>query len=133
MTFLILFHMSHYRHFKGFYTEYVQPFLTAEFPGLVSYNRIITLKKRAIVPLCAFLSSRKVKSQGIVFIDSTKIAVCHNVRIPRNKVFEGIAKRGKLYQDKAGAVFTNTSANFRTGTENSPFHSVNRICLLLHT
>ncbi|RAW90839.1 MULTISPECIES: IS982 family transposase [unclassified Photorhabdus] len=95
ITILILFHMSHYRHFKGFYTEYVQPFLTAEFPGLVSYNRIITLKKRAIIPLCAFLSSRKVKSQGIAFIDSTKIAVCHNARIPRNQVFDGVAKRGK--------------------------------------
>ncbi|MQL49827.1 IS982 family transposase [Photorhabdus khanii] len=95
MTLLILFHMSHYRHFKAFYIEHVQQYLKADFPHLVSDNRIITLKKKAIIPLCAFLSSRKEKSQGMAFIDSTKIAVCHNLRIPRNKVFEGVAQRGK--------------------------------------
>lgn len=95
MTLLILFHMSHYRHFKAFYIEHVQQYLKADFPHLVSDNRIITLKKKAIIPLCAFLSSRKEKSQGIAFIDSTKIAVCHNLRIPRNKVFEGVAQRGE--------------------------------------
>ncbi|MGP5440435.1 transposase, partial [Psychrobacter faecalis] len=29
------------------------------------------------------------------YIDSTKIAVCHNKRIYRHKVFEGLATRGK--------------------------------------
>ena len=28
-------------------------------------------------------------------MDSTKIQICHNKRIPRNKVFAGVAKRGK--------------------------------------
>uniref|UniRef100_UPI0038CD8AA0 transposase n=1 Tax=Xenorhabdus szentirmaii TaxID=290112 RepID=UPI0038CD8AA0 len=56
---------------------------------------MITLKKSALIPLCAFLSSRKEKSQCIAFIDPTKIAVCHNLRIPRHRVFEGIAQRGK--------------------------------------
>lgn len=32
---------------------------------------------------------------GVAFIDSTSIAVCHNKRIQRNKVFQGFAKRGK--------------------------------------
>ncbi len=95
MTLLILFHMSHYRHFNAFYTEYVQQYLKAGFPSLVGYNRIITLKKRALIPLCAFLSSRQQKSHGIAFIDSTKIVVCHNLRISRHKVFEGVAQRGK--------------------------------------
>jgi hypothetical protein len=31
------------------------------------------------------------KCTGITFIDSTKISVCHNKRIRRNKVFAGIA------------------------------------------
>ena len=35
------------------------------------------------------------KCSGISFIDSTKIAVCNNLRIKRNKVFAGVAKRGK--------------------------------------
>ncbi|MDE9558043.1 IS982 family transposase [Xenorhabdus bovienii] len=95
MMILILFHMSHYRDFKTFYNKHVKQYLIDDFPGLVSYTRMLTLKKRALIPLCAFLSSRKVSTQGIAFIDSTKIAVCHNLRIPRHRVFEGMAQRGK--------------------------------------
>jgi hypothetical protein len=32
---------------------------------------------------------------GIAFVDSTKIVVCHNKRINSNKVFKGLAARGK--------------------------------------
>jgi len=28
-------------------------------------------------------------------VDSTRLKVCHNLRIPRHKVFEGVASRGK--------------------------------------
>nr|WP_275365701.1 transposase [Xenorhabdus bovienii] len=56
---------------------------------------MLNLKKRALIPLCAFLSSRKATTQGVAFIDPTKIAVCHNLRIPRHRVFEGTAQRGK--------------------------------------
>jgi hypothetical protein len=34
-------------------------------------------------------------STGIEFIDSTSIKMCHNIRIPRHKIFDGIAHRGK--------------------------------------
>ncbi|MDR2086620.1 MAG: transposase, partial [Dysgonamonadaceae bacterium] len=39
------------------------------------------------------------KCTGITFIDSTKIEVCHNKRIYRNKVFKNLAKRGKSTKD----------------------------------
>ena len=38
MTIVTLFHQSHYRTFKAYYTEYVQRHLCGEFPTLVSYQ-----------------------------------------------------------------------------------------------
>jgi hypothetical protein len=83
MTILILFHVTRYRDFKTFYTQHVCRFLTAEFPQLVSYTRLLALKKECLIPLCAFLTSRKANPSSIAFIDATKLAVCHNIRIPR--------------------------------------------------
>src|SRR5207249_2683709 len=51
MTIMILFHQSHYRTFKAYYTEYVQHHLRSEFPTLVSYQRFVALMARILVPL----------------------------------------------------------------------------------
>lgn len=95
MTIVILFHQSNFRTFKHFYCDYVLKFLRKEFPRLISYSRFVYLMKSLFVPLFAFLLHSRGKITGIAFIDSTKIQICHNKRIPRNKVFSGIAKRGK--------------------------------------
>jgi hypothetical protein len=78
-----------------FYCEYVSAFLKGVFPGLVSYERIVYLQKHALIPLCAYLKSRYGKPSRVAFIDSAKIAVCHNMRINRHKIFASWAKRGK--------------------------------------
>ncbi len=49
----------------------------------------------ALVPLCAYLRTRKGACSGISFIDSMPIAVCHNRRIHSHQVFDETAKRGK--------------------------------------
>jgi hypothetical protein len=95
MTILILFHTSHYRTFKAFYTEYVCVQLRSEFPKLVSYNRVVAFFPSALVPLCVYLHSCFGKCTGVSFIDSTKIAVGHNRRIKQHQVFRGQAERGK--------------------------------------
>lgn len=95
MTILIRFHQSHYRHFKAFYTEYVQQHWQREFPKLVSYSRFVQLKQRVAIPLFVYLHDCLGTCSGISFIDSTPLRVCHNRRIPRHKVFAGIAQRGK--------------------------------------
>lgn len=41
------------------------------------------------------LKSLSGKQTGQYYIDSTKLPVCHNLRINRHKVFKDIAKRGK--------------------------------------
>ena len=95
MTILIHFHQSHYRSFKAYYTEYVLMHRRAEFPALVSYNRFVELTPSVMVPLSAYLQQRQGKCTGLSFVDATAIKVCHNKRIPRHKVFAGIAARGK--------------------------------------
>ena len=95
MTIIVYFHASHYRDFKHYYTDYVAVHLSSEFPTLVSYSRFVELMPRALVPLCSYLHTRKGRCTGITFVDSTPLAVCHNKRIGRHKVFEGYAARGK--------------------------------------
>ena len=95
MTIMIHFHQSHYRHFKAYYTEYMQEHLRSEFPRLVSYERFVGLMPGFLVPLCAYLMNCYGRCTGISFIDSTPIAVCHNRRISSHRVFAGIAQRGK--------------------------------------
>jgi hypothetical protein len=95
MTIIVFFHASHYRNFKHYYTTYVEEHLRPYFPVLVSYSRFVELMPRAVVPLCGYLSTRKGRCTGITFVDSTSLAVCHNRRISRHKVFEGYATRGK--------------------------------------
>lgn len=94
MTILVLFHLSGMQCFKWFY-HYLLTYRRAEFPHLVSYSRFVELMPDALIPLCAYLDTRRGDATGVAYVDSTSIAVCKNKRIPRNKVFAGIAKRGK--------------------------------------
>ncbi len=95
MTILILFHQSHYRTFKAFYTEHVCVELHSEFPHLVSYTRFVEFFPSALVPLCVYLHTCLGSCTGVSFLDSTKLAVCHNRRIKQHQVFRGLAERGK--------------------------------------
>ncbi|SFO00675.1 Transposase DDE domain-containing protein [Xenorhabdus japonica] len=95
MTILILFHLSHYRDFKHFYLEHIWRYHHHDFPTLLSYTRFISVAPSVLVPLCSYLTQLKGKPTGIAFIDSTRLSVCHNIRIPQHKVFKGIAQRGK--------------------------------------
>lgn len=99
MTIVVLFHQSGYRNFKTFYTDYVMKHLASAFPGLVSYNRFVELKRDALIPLSAYLKTRFGVCSGISFVDSTPVKVCHNRRIKANKVFKDWAKRGKSSVD----------------------------------
>lgn len=95
MTIIILFHQSHYRTFKAYYTEYVQRHLRSEFPTLVSYQRLVELMPTLLVPLVAYLHTQLGRCSGISFIDSTSLAVCRPPRIHQHRVFAGRAARGK--------------------------------------
>jgi hypothetical protein len=48
-----------------------------------------------LIPLCSYFTILKGTPTGFGFVDSTCIKVCHNLRTPRHKKFQGIALRGK--------------------------------------
>jgi hypothetical protein len=96
MTILIAFHLSGMRNLKHFYLFYVCKHLTEDFPNLVSYNRFVELQQRVSLPLVLFLKTcRMGRCTGISFIDSTALKVCHIKREHSNKVFDGMATKGK--------------------------------------
>ena len=99
MTIILYFYHSNYRDFKHYYLNYVCRYLKRDFPRLVSYNRFIELKRRVIIPMCAYLQSRQYPSSEINFVDSTCVKVCHNRRIARHKTFSNIAQRSKTSVD----------------------------------
>ena len=79
MTIVIAFHQSGFRDFKTYYCQFVCRYLSAEFPRLVSYIRMLKLMQTILVPLCSYLTHRQAKPTGIAFVDSTKLQVCHNL------------------------------------------------------
>ena len=95
MTILIHFHQSHYRDFKAYYTQQVCKHMHSEFPGLVSYTRIVELMPSALPALYFYLYGRFGQTTGVAFIDSTPLPVCHNKRIGRHRLFADVAARGK--------------------------------------
>ena len=96
MVIIILFHNSGYRCLKHFYVEQVCRHMRHLFPKVVSYNRFVELERDVAIPLALFIKKVLLgKCTGISFVDSTKISVCHNKRITRNKVFKDYAEIGK--------------------------------------
>lgn len=95
LTIIIHFHQSHHRNFKHYYTDYVRVSLSSDFPKLVSYTRFLELMSEVNVPMLVLLTSLLAHPTMANYIDSTKLVVCHNRRIRRNKVFKGLAARGK--------------------------------------
>ncbi|MBF7685400.1 hypothetical protein I2F17_06155 [Acinetobacter sp. B10A] len=65
------------------------------FHQLVSYNRFIEIIPSGSQTMTTFFHQVKDQDIGISIIDSTKITVCHNIRIQRHRVFKGLAEKRK--------------------------------------
>ena len=96
LTIILMFQRSSLNNFKHFYMLYL-PLYHKEFPRLCSYSRFLQLMPRALLPLSFLLNILSAQSEktGLYFADSTRIPVCHNKRISRNKVFSDYASIGK--------------------------------------
>lgn len=94
MTIVLMFQESPCRNFKFFYKSYLQLYLP-EFPCMPTYERFVALMPRILWQLVVLLFSLLSPSQGIAYIDSTALAVCHPKRISQHKVCQGVAALGK--------------------------------------
>ena len=95
MTLVVLFHQIRYRQFKLFYLHHVCRHLRADFPRAPSYQRCVELLPRCAIAMAALFEGVKGQCSGLSIADSTPIAVCHNLRIRRHRVFRDLAARGK--------------------------------------
>ena len=86
LTIIVHFHQSNHKTFKHYYLRYVCTQLRSDFPNLVS---------EVTMPMVTLLISLLASPSTANYIDSTKLVVCHNRRIRRNKVFKELAARGK--------------------------------------
>lgn len=94
LTILVVFQFSGFKTFKYFYF-FLQLERKNDFPKLLSYSRFIEIEQHFLVPLISFLDFHFVDCSDISYVDSTPLKICHNKRIYSNKVFKGMAKRGK--------------------------------------
>lgn len=95
LTVMIIYHTSPCREFKFFYLHCLEVRHKDKFPKLLSYNRFVELMPRLLIPLVCLFHRLSGKKEGIYFIDSTKMQICHNKRTNSNRVFKGLAKIGK--------------------------------------
>lgn len=95
LTIIVCYHLSGYKCFKYFYLYDICGKHKDKFPNLVSYSRYVQLMPRLLLPLYMLFHMLTGEHTGIYFMDSTHLSVCHNRRINRNKVFKGLAARGK--------------------------------------
>lgn len=96
ITIEITYHLSGWKCFKFFYKQVVLKALKSYFPQSLSYERFVYLKPTMMLHLFGFiLACRLGMETGYYYVDSAKLAVCHNRRIYNHKVFKNIAQRGK--------------------------------------
>ncbi|SPR14388.1 IS982 family transposase [Orientia tsutsugamushi] len=94
LTITIYFYLSPCKDFKNYYLYYLR-YKYKEYFCLPSYSTIIQLLPRMLLPLAVLMHYLKGEETGIYYIDSTKLAICHNKRISSNRVFNRFSKIGK--------------------------------------
>src|SRR3954452_4926680 len=92
---MVLFHLSAYKNVKTFYLYGIGGQYRACFDALPHDDRFVSLMPRLFVPLMVLLHGLSADPTGFSSVYSPKLTVCHNRRIHRHQVFDGLAARGK--------------------------------------
>ena len=94
---ILLYYQSPCKNFMYFYQDYL-PLYKNDFGKILSYNRFIEIKARALPYLTLmmrYFAQLHANNSNIAYIDSTMIPVCHNKRTRRHKVFKDGASLSK--------------------------------------
>lgn len=97
LAIVIFYHYSGAKCFEYYYRNCVQMQLVSYFPQLITYERFVARMPRLLPGLFVLLKWQcsQAKRTGFYIADSKPLAVCDNHRINSNKVFAGLAARGK--------------------------------------
>jgi hypothetical protein len=94
ITLRIMYHTSGYKTLKDFFLRN-RVELISYFPRLVSYNRFVELCRDLAFPCLVFAKvCCTIKSDGISYVDSTKLEVSNIRRASSHKTFAGMATKG---------------------------------------
>ncbi len=93
----VFYHYSGAKCFEYYYRNCVEMQLLPYFPQLISYERFVARMPRLLPGLFVLLKWQcsQARRTGFYIADSKPLAVCDNHRIKSNKVFAGLAARGK--------------------------------------
>lgn len=96
-TILVNYHYSGYKCFEYYYRNFILKSYNDYFPSAPQYEVFLAYIPKTIdlVYLWLLYSMAQSKQTGLYFIDSKKLQVCHLRREKSNKVFKGIARKGK--------------------------------------
>lgn len=96
-TILVSYNYSGYKCFEYYYRELILKRHSDCFPDAPCYESFLGYIPKAadLIYLWLLYSVGKSKRTGLYFIDSKKLQVCHLRRERSNKVFKGVAKKGK--------------------------------------
>ena len=92
---MVLLHLSPFKDFKRFWLHGVERKYRDCFGELPSYGRFVALTPRLFAPFRVLIHSLSGAETGIHIADSTRLAVRANPHISRNRVFKGLAARGR--------------------------------------
>ena len=85
---MVLFHIFFLKYFKCFWVHGIEQKYHDVFGDLPSYGRFVALMPRLFVPFCVLIHSLSGEESGTYIADSTRLAVCANPRISRNRTFK---------------------------------------------
>lgn len=96
-TIITAYHLSGYKCFEYYYRKSIKETYLSYFPSAPSYERFLILMGRShsLMWLWSLHCCLQSKRDGLYFIDSKKLPVCHLKREHSHKVFAASARKGK--------------------------------------